>query len=210
MIIDIREIKTYYINLDQEVDRRKKMEELLIKHNFKNYERIDAILKENRRGCTLSHIKSLKTALKDSNYPFLILEDDVSIFNEDFIVNVPDDADAMYLGLSDIGSNLLKEEKAEDYLYIKNLNKENHQVVNMVARHAVVHLNKEYDQEALKYNKMFIKSPKKFVGGDVAISQLNKNKKVYALNTPIFYQNDPKIVDHTKLTINETKFEVIS
>lgn len=206
MLVDIRKVDTYYINLDRDLHRKTHIERLLQNYKFDKYERIVGVRGQNRIGCTISHIKALETAIKKNKYPYLILEDDVGIFNDNFIIDVPDDADAMYLGLSSVGSDLLKKDKADLLLYIKNIDETKHNVINMVARHAILHTNKEYDLKALEYNKMFIDSPQNFCGGDVAISQLNKIKNVYALNKPIFYQKDPKTMPFTKLTIKDTNF----
>ena len=209
MKLDIREIKTYYINLDRDVDRKNSMELMLKKNGFKNYERVEGILGENRTGCSLSHVKALKTAIKNDQYPYLILEDDASIFIKNFLIEVPDDADAMYLGLSVVGSNLSEPGMAQTMLKIKELDENKHVVVNMLARHAILHINKDYDLKAIEYNEKFIYDPKSFFAGDVAISQLNKDKRVYALNTPIFYQSDIKTRSLTELNIHKTNFEIV-
>lgn len=73
----------YYINLGHRVDRRKNILHQLKKINYPDHKikRIDAIKHSNgSTGCGLSHIKALKTALRErnGNEYILILEDDFS------------------------------------------------------------------------------------------------------------------------------------
>lgn len=209
MMVDIREVKTYYINLDRDVERNKSMIDVFNNYSFKNYERVSGVIANDRVGCSLSHIKALEIAVKNNIYPYIILEDDVNIYNNKFIIDIPDDSDALYLGISSFGSNINIEKKAEKLVYIKNIDSIKHKVVNMVGRHAIVHTNKKYDIEAIKYNKLFIKNKNKYFAGDVAISELNNKKNVYCLNTPVFYQNDKKTIDDTKLSIYNINFKVV-
>lgn len=75
----------------------------------------------------------------------------------------------------------------------------------VVGRHTILHMNREYDIELLKYNQDFLNNTKKLIGGDVSISRLNELKNVYSLNNPIFYQTYPQTIDATKVNIDEVK-----
>ena len=207
--MDIRDIKVYYINLDKDINRNNSMIKMLDDNGFKNYERIPGFVGSNRVGCSLSHIKALELAIKNNIYPYIILEDDVEIYNNNFIVDIPDDSDALYLGISSYGSDVNEKTKVKELLYIKNLDSVKHLMVNMVCRHAVIHVNKKYDIDSIKYNKLFIKNKNGYCAGDVAISNLNKQKKVYCLNVPIFYQGDIKNIESTKRTIYDVNFILV-
>tara|TARA_R110002012_G_scaffold290260_1_gene483831 strand:+ start:132 stop:1193 length:1062 start_codon:yes stop_codon:yes gene_type:complete len=73
----------YYINLEQSVDRKTNIENI----NFKiKMERFEAIKHNNGNiGCSMSHIKLLKSLLEqetiNENTYFLIVEDDIQIVN---------------------------------------------------------------------------------------------------------------------------------
>lgn len=73
----------YYINLEHSLDRKKHIENI----NFKiNMDRFEAVKHENGNiGCTMSHIKLLKSLLNsevnNENTYFLIVEDDIEILN---------------------------------------------------------------------------------------------------------------------------------
>ena len=109
MIIDFRKIPTVWINLDSATENAKLMEERFRQHRFEYTFRKSArqiapppntpdVIK-HYVGCAQSHID----VLEDMNYscPLLILEDD-SEFTPDFhpMIEVPDNTDAVYLGVS--------------------------------------------------------------------------------------------------------------
>lgn len=73
----------FYINLDESVDRKKNIENMDFKIKM---DRFQAVKHENGNiGCTMSHIKLLKSLLNDEgsneNTYFLIVEDDIEILN---------------------------------------------------------------------------------------------------------------------------------
>jgi len=187
--IRVTQVPTFYINLDGETDRKRSMENLLSSLGFENFERFPGTRAPKRVGCSISHAAVLKKIINENIYPALILEDDVSVFNFRKIVECPEDADALYLGISRMGYNLNPEEGNNRSLKIKELNSEYHRVHNMLARHAIMHFNREYDQESVYWMEKFIADPEEYVAGDVTLTRIHQNYKVYALNSPIFYQN---------------------
>lgn len=210
MVIDIRKVKTYYINLKKDINKKKNIEKVLTKNNFEKYQRIEGVLsKISSLGAAYSHIKTVEIAIQNDEYPYLILEDDVDVFNKDFLIEIPDDADAMYLGLSRFGLDLSQSPKTQDQVIIKDFNEKNHRVINMLAIHAVLHLNKKYDLDLIEYYKMFVDDPIKFVAVDIPIIELNKKENVYALNNPIFYQNDWKNKEFTNKSIYDINYKII-
>lgn len=190
MIVNITDLPTYYINLDEERERRKNMERLLIDNGFKNIVRFDAKKAGKRVGCSMSHAALLEEIIKKDDYPCLILEDDLALYEFRESIEVPDDADAMYLGFSRYGWNHNQEEPFPKSLKITELSENHHRVYNMLARHAIIHFNKDYDQACVEVMNKFINDPEKYKAGDVSISAFHPQYKIYSLNVPIFYQND--------------------
>jgi hypothetical protein len=122
----------YYLNLDEQPDRKQYMEEQFKYWEIENYTRISAydgrdgrdlgdILKgrypdnmsSGEVGCTTSHLKALKHFLQNSNSPCaIIMEDDCDIstasywpFNwKDFYSKVPYDYDVIQLAIINPGS----------------------------------------------------------------------------------------------------------
>ena len=71
--------KIYYINLEHRTDRKESILNQLrkIDPNLEKTERVEAVKKENGCiGCTLSHIRTLKDAIKNNYEQILIFEDD--------------------------------------------------------------------------------------------------------------------------------------
>jgi hypothetical protein len=204
-IVDITSIPTFYINLDDRKDRRNNMQRLLKIHGFKKVERISGFKAPNRVGCSTSHVMALEHIIENNIYPALILEDDVSPFKFNKNISIPDDADAMYLGISKYGYNQPGDSHPKS-LKISELGDEYHRVHNMLARHAIIHFNPEYDRQAVELMNRFISDPPKYVAGDVSISALNPKFRVYAKNEPLFFQNDTGTRGLTKKSIYDCNY----
>lgn len=206
MLIDITKLPTYYINLDEKTDRRKKMDRLLLDNGFKNIKRFSGKRAGKRVGCSMSHSALLQQIIKDNIYPCLILEDDLEIYNFRKIIEVPDDADAMYLGFSRYGWNHNQDEPFPKSLKITELNNEYHRLYNMLARHAIIHFSPAYDQVCVDMMHKFIEDPDTYKAGDVSISRFHPEYKIYALNEPVFYQDDSGTRGLTKKSLYDCNY----
>jgi hypothetical protein len=206
MIIDITSIPVYYINLDEKTERRKKMDRLLIDNGFTNIQRFSGKKAGRRVGCSMSHAALLEQVVEEKKYPCLILEDDLAIYNFRKTIEVPDDADAVYLGFSRYGWNHNQDEPFPKSLKITELNDNYHRVYNMLARHAIIHFNPEYDQACVDIMYKFIEDPDTYKAGDVSISKFHPDYKIYALNEPIFYQDDHGTRGLTKKSLYDCNY----
>lgn len=204
--IRITQVPTFYINLDEETDRRRSMEKLLYELGFENFERFPGIKAGKRVGCSMSHSALLKKVIDENIYPVLILEDDVSIFNFRKFVYCPEDTDALYLGISSMGYTIDQDEPFPKSLKIKEMGRDCHRVHNMLARHAILHMNKDFDQESINLMDKFVADPEKYVAGDVTLTSILPKYKVYALNSPMFYQNDAGTRSLTKKSIYDCAY----
>jgi len=187
MIIDLREIPVVWINLDKATENAKIMQERLHKHGFKNTYRKSArvipapagTISSNAHyvGCAQSHID----ILDDKNYgcPLLILEDDAE-FSDAFnpILDIPDDADGIYLGISTGNIGYQTKRYNADYLRIGGI----------LATHAILYLNTEFKETMSKVAKYCINNLKQ--PWDIGASSVQFQKKVYTPNKPFFYQSD--------------------
>ena len=101
MNLDLREIPVIYINLDRDVEKKEKIEKNLKSLGFKTVIRSPGHLHPtgHRAGCSMAQ----HNALKELDPPFIILEDDATPSNFIPEIEVPDDADAVYLGVSSWG-----------------------------------------------------------------------------------------------------------
>ena len=117
-ITDIRNLRTRWINVDKDTEKAEQMVSLLNEHGFIDHERFSAVtekqlselgsilakMPENygTHMCGLSHRKLLKETILKDNKPVFILEDDVDVEESaiKYKISIPEDADAIYFGIS--------------------------------------------------------------------------------------------------------------
>lgn len=174
----LSEIKTYYINLDDDKDKRDDMESMLSSLGFSDYERFPGIKAEG--GCRKSHHKLLSSGIKP---PFIVLEDDCALKTEVIEMEIPDNIDMIYLGISAFGyynGNI-------STVVYKEITNEVSRVYNMLSTHAMLYLSDRY-VKMIEYiaNYCSYKTNQPF---DKAIAEISKYFEIYGLNDPFFYQN---------------------
>jgi len=132
-----------------------------------------------------AHCSILKQNLND--IPLLLLEDDVK-WDGTLELDVPDDADAVYLGNSNAGNGIFHwpSFQKHDATYSR--------VVTMQSTHAIVYISAQYKEAAAHA----IQSSNKVL--DVSLSKVQKKFRVYTLNVPMFYQDNDN-AKHTNLTV---------
>jgi len=191
MIIDIPSVKTYYINLDDKVERKIQTEHHLNSLNFKNIERYSAKRGNNAiEGCALSHIDILRS--NASKAPFFIIEDDAAPnFSFKPIFEVPDDADAIYFGYSLWGYDKERAKKFSrmdtptSFIEVKE---ELYKITNMLSTHAIMYCSEQYALSAADIMEQILK--KENWHCDYAVSLIQNDFNVYAPHKPYFIQND--------------------
>jgi hypothetical protein len=195
MIIDLTKIPIYWNTIEKNIDRHKKMQSMFKQMGVSNTTQLNGeIIKPYTIGIARSHIKSLSNSL-----PVLVLEDDCQLV-KDFTstIQVPDDADAVYLGTSLYGmiqgrttfGGAISSIYNDDYL----------RVYNMLGIHAVLYLTESYRSHIINTLNNFTENP---IGGcDDPIAMTMKNYKIYALRNPMFYQNDGHSENATKTPLN--------
>lgn len=196
MKINLLDIPVIFINLDKDKDKRKAVESMLKAAGFKTIIRFPGYeIKTPKLGCATSHNAVLQKLIS-KKMPVLVLEDDV-IITEDFEpeIEVPEDADAVYLGISRFGlynnigtSGKVAAERYDDKLY---------RIYNMLAAHAILYLNNEYP-EFLKRATDFMISIQD--NQDKARASTMKFFNVYAFSLPFFHQGN--------YNVRATKFDL--
>lgn len=184
MEINLLNLPVFYINLKKDKQKSIETVEVLKSLGFKNITRFDAILGETKKeGCAKSHQALLKEL--DIDGPFIVFEDDIESngsFNP--VIQVPDDADAVYLGISaysldnGITGQSLVANKVDDNLY---------RIYNMLAAHAILYLNKDYYKFLAKAIQAMIDADR---NQDNARAETMKYFNIYAFRHPFFYQGD--------------------
>lgn len=213
MQINLLETDFYYINLEEDNERNDSLVNKLISLELSNERifRIDAIKAEGIpqdgvfRGCFLSQLKALKEA-RSKNKPFVILEDDVVVNRFNQYLEIPEDSQCVYLGLSSWGftpasdSNLAR----LNSLITDNTNLNVARIFNMLSSHSIMYIDMNYVDlliSRLEKNSggniiesSVEKIGMRYFGGtmlpcDVIMADQQYNNKVYALRDPIFYQD---------------------
>lgn len=186
MKIKLTDIPAYYINLESQVDRGKQTHELLKNLHFKEIRRAPGFRHEKHAvGVGLAHQNVLDSLKKQSN-PFIVFEDDIAVTHLDHIIEVPDDADAIYLGVSKMGvvgdthKELIIADRVDGYdgLY---------RIYNMLAAHAVLYINQDYVKSLAEETRRYVDLGKPV---DIAMAKHMSKGKVYALDRPMFIQFD--------------------
>lgn len=193
MMIDIKDVKCKWINLDRDTERNEQMEELVARVGIKDAERVSAIEgiephegvrygEEHYRSCAESHFKVLEEYKED--FPLLVFEDDVE-YEEGVstAIEVPNSTDALYIGTSHGDQKYITEE-VQGYPHLWKISK-------VFAAHAIVYFNSKYTDEIQSLGRAYIHQ--KNTPFDVGVAyELQGKYNVYALKDPMFYQADSK------------------
>lgn len=203
MKINILEIPVFYINLKKDVEKNKSTLQTLKRAGFKNINRFDAILGDAKKdGCAKSHQAFLKEI--DIDGPFIVFEDDIELNGYfDPIIELPDDTDALYLGLSRFS---LINGRTDRNLIAERVDEDIYRIYNMLAAHAILYVNKEYYKFLGKAIQAMLDVNR---NQDNARAETMKYFNVYALNTPLFYQGG-KHEPVTKFVLSKTRTQPYS
>ena len=191
MNLDLREIPVVYINMDKDVDKRERIENHIDRLGFKTKIRVPGVVHEDgaRAGCALAQYN----ALHEIDPPFIILEDDATPFDYNPIISIPDDTDALYLGISSWGRmNSHSGPFVQWDYYFKEVDINLLRVYNMLGTHAILYLNSEYISvcEKIAYHQHNINEHV-----DIGFTDVQKYYNVYAFNQPLFYQTSSNGTD---------------
>ena len=181
MNLDLREIPFYYINLDDAIERRTRTENHLKARGIKSINRIPAVRHSNGfAGCARTVSDFLHQITEG---PFVLIEDDIEVKQWDPIIEVPDDADALYLGISGWGR---MNGHSGPFVQWEQVDGNLLRVYNMLSGHAIVYLSGEWVEMARRcchHAGYVIESYY-----DVQIAEVQRFFNIYALDDPYFYQ----------------------
>ncbi len=194
--IDLRDIPIFVLNCPADVEKKAFMKDQLdgldLNYEFVRGQRV----KPGWIGVALGHLKILR--LSRAKPPFLVLEDDC-LFNQRFrhIVEVPAEADALYLGVSGFG--LLKpgeigwgkprkvQWQRHDRHYLR--------VFNMLARHAVLYLDDDFCQAVIESQVEALTNRNFPHPGDIGLASLHPRFTILAPEKTVCRQTDRDITD---------------
>lgn len=125
--------------------------------------------------------------------PFIIVEDDVQLFHDCENVELPDDADALYLGVSKwiyphayetLGRGFHIQENGPDR--IKDAGEAVTRISGMTGTHAILFINPEYVRRFIA--RMVARLPYS-TPHDLVFTTLQPEFNIFALKKPMFYQD---------------------
>jgi hypothetical protein len=190
MIIDIRKIPTFWINLIEHTENHRSMNSLLSSHGFINHQRTPGIRVTGFEGKayhqSINHYMGVGLAQLNAmrqcqpSLPSLILEDDVDItphFNP--ILDIPDNTDAVYLGVSTAGNP-----------FGIKINQNYARIFNVLAAHAIIYISPTFLSAAMTASKECLID--KLAPFDIAMSNLLSSYNVLTPIRPYFYQSNNK------------------
>lgn len=188
MKLKLTDIPVVYINLDDQPERKERIEKSLNELGFNTIIRVSGFKDSiGKRGCAYSHA----LGLEEIDPPFILLEDDcvpLDFINE---IDIPDDADSVYLGISSWGrmnshsGPCVQWDKVDGYPDILRIH-------NMVSAHAILYINSEYVDicKRIAYHGYLISDHH-----DIGFADIQKYYDVYAFDSPMFYQTSSNGTD---------------
>lgn len=201
MKLNLIDIPVYYINLDEQEEKRKRTETLLKQIGFKFVHRFSAIKHEAGRiiGCARSHYEILNKA----SVPFIILEDDCSLNKAvPETIDLPDNSDALYLGISHWGRYL---NHSGPYVHTTKIDENIVRVHNMLATHAILYLSQEYANICKRISYHFGYEIENHL--DIGFAEVHRFFNVYSFDEPLFRQYEWSAVTTGKLSsVSYTKY----
>jgi len=180
----LQDLRTVFICPDhnEKYARRKEHMFLLLK-DYTNAKHFKSGT-ENYPSCLLQAFIDILEAHMDDE-PLLLLEDDVAFVAGRDDVEIPEGADAVYLGLSIFrGSRTINH--SEGLHELSAFSGTQVRVLNMLATHAIVYVSRAYKQAVVDALKPYLGID---YHSDVLISRLHSSFLILANKKPSFYQS---------------------
>ena len=181
MNLDLREIPAVYMNLEQHTEKNENMQKILKECGFKTIIRVEGVLRPDNpvAGCSAAHHKGLM----EIDPPFVLFEDDCMIKNFRPEIEIPDDADAVYLGVSSWGR---MNGHSGPFVQYKKINDELCRIYNMLSGHAILYMKKDYINmcKRICYHAGYVIEDYQ----DIGFAEIQRWFNVYAFDDPFFYQ----------------------
>jgi hypothetical protein len=215
MIIDFKNIKSYFINLDKDKKRAKSARFAIKSSGIKNIKRYSAIPFDPGRTGLAMTFKNLFKEISNHQEPVLICEDDIKL-NPKFNLErfeIPDDADALYIGISLYGVSThinpylskgspnysQKRYLIDEKVKAVRVSDDIYRIYNMLNAHGVIMINNEYTKFLEKSMDIAINS-----GGhqDQVRAYTMPYWNIYALNVPMFFQDNNRTEEHDLVLSN--------
>jgi hypothetical protein len=187
MIIDLNTIKYYFLTVDTNGARKKHMID-----TFGNYDitEINPILgiSVNRSGA-IGFSRMIDAGLRRQDrskpfQPFILLEDDASKYREfPETIEIPDDTDILYIGLSKCSMN---KEQWHINNYYQHVTPEIVRITNLLAMHGIMVCSAV---GAVAMQRTILENYFNDNSWDICLAQIQAYYNTYALKVPLVYQD---------------------
>jgi hypothetical protein len=182
MKIDLRKIPAVYMNLKQHEEKNEKMQTLLDKCGFETRIKVEGNYRPDNppAGCAGAHY----IGLCEIDPPFVLFEDDCLLHNFEPIIEVPDDADAVYLGTSQWARYF---SFSGPFVHYDIVGENIVRVYNMLGGHSILYLTQEY----VKMCQRISHHASEVIGcnQDTGFAEVQKYFNIYSVNNPFFKQS---------------------
>lgn len=190
MQIDLTKIDSYWLTCVKTQNRWAGMEKMLAELNIPAKKHIG----ELSTPYTIAVAQAFKEVLGKATLPVLLLEDDAEILESTLLkgsqmplLELPDDADAFFIGSSMFSrvnqQTRLEAPKCEKTIYPNIL-----KVTGMLGLHSWLCVTEKYRLHLIDLLSKF--DPSNSAGVDDVLVDAQGDFNIYVLGRPIFYQND--------------------
>lgn len=212
MQIKMPSVDVIYFNLDRQPQRASSLEKDLKQYKFKKPIRISAVDRDlltdkNTYGyvedgvgfyhsiaVARSYLKALDAA---QGTPFLVLEDDARVANYESIIEVPDDADAIYLGINEFAMDAedlyagFKSWKPGFVSFDRSIGNEDfYRIYRSLGCHAILYITDSFVGAA---KAAFEESSRTGIPIDIMQNKLQQEYNCYVAADNMFIQDDTPI-----------------
>lgn len=205
MKIKLTDIPVFYVNLDSRTDLRERMESMFSRLGFTNTHRSPGVVVPDKPVCVgiaeaYAKCFELVESLSGGG-PFLMFDDD-AVPTDDFCseLEVPDDFDAVYVGISRYGRRHSDGCCAIDLVEANYISDSMAKINSMLSSHAILYagINKPYVKTIRSYLPDAIREK---IHCDILFTTAQTDHRVYALTNPMFYQTSSE--QHTRLKLTD-------
>lgn len=199
MNIDLKSTKIYLISPGVNKYRERALIVLgrLIDEGYKNITFFKSLPgPNNTASLTNTVLEIFKTEMSNTE-PFIILEDDCTFFHKYDSVQVPEDFDSLYLGLSLWAypfsiHTLYKKPRpnivAHSIISLLPFNNNLVRILSMTGGHAILFRSRKFMKQFID-NMAEISQVIDDLPHDLLYAVISRNYKIYALRKPLFYQD---------------------
>jgi hypothetical protein len=182
MKIDLRKVPAVYMNLKQHTEKNEKMQTLLKECGFETIIRVEGPYRPDNppAGCAGAHY----VGLCEIDPPFVLFEDDCELHNFKPIIEVPDNADAVYLGTSQWARYW---QFSGPFVHYEKVSEDIVRTYNMLGGHSILYLSNDY----VKMCQRICHHASEIIGynQDPGFAEVQKYFNIYCVNDPCFKQS---------------------